>query len=90
MNTDLGVGHELDALVAKIRKFDYDNATVGDCLSLARALKVLADDLCDRHEKALTVQRKLMHEKSINDVMSEISSVCKTIAPLNNRKKLLW
>ena len=55
LNADLGLDTDLIALVSKIRDFDYDNATPPESMALARALKVVADDIVDRFRKFLRV-----------------------------------
>lgn len=80
-NKELGTDAELSELVARIRGFDFDNATDKENLALTRALKVLADDIVQRHTKVREMQEELKRKLSLAEVTAELSDVIKTIQP---------
>lgn len=81
LNADLGLDTDLIALVSKIKDFDYDNATPPESMALARALKVVADDIVERHTRVLTMQRTLADKIALAEVAGELAGVIDAIRP---------
>jgi hypothetical protein len=77
----LGTNTELLNLVAQIKSFDAEYATPVENIALARALKVVAQDIVDRHEQVTALQRKLEEHLAIAEVASELSGVIDVIRP---------
>jgi hypothetical protein len=88
-NSDLGSETELAELVQKVSHFDYDTATSSDHLALAKALRVLADDVLRRHADAVTLQGKLRDQLSsqiaVSEITQQISYVVKSMKPARKR-----
>lgn len=73
--TQLGTENELIALVNKIASFNYDNASPTESMALARALKVIADDVIERHAKVLSMQKRLEQQLAVVEVCGELAGV---------------
>lgn len=86
-NKDLGTDEELSELVARIRGFDFDNATPKENLALARALKVVAEDTVRRNTIAREMQEELRKKLSLAEVTSELSEVIQTMRP---KRRWFW
>ena len=80
-NRDLGTDEELAELVNRIRGFDYGNATPKENLALARALKVLAEDVLQRRDKVAELQAELERKLSLAEVTAEMGEVLRSLKP---------
>ena len=87
VNKDLGADDAIDQLVARIESFNYNDADNRDLSSLARAIKVLANDLAERHQAARDLQAELIRKTSIADVAGELAEVYRTITPSQPKKR---
>ena len=85
MTNELGTDTELLALVAKIQGFNHDTATNNESLALAKALKIIADDVVVRHEAVRRLQVQLSEKLAIASVAGELAGVLTALkpAPLN-------
>lgn len=81
MSAELGNDTELFALVARIKGFDFDNASTNENLALAQALKIVATDIVSRHEKVVEMQRALTEKIAIAEVAGELAGVVATLKP---------
>lgn len=81
VNADLGSNTELATLVARIKGFDYDNATTDDNLALAKSLKLVAEDVIAQHEKACELTRALTDKLALAGVATELAGVLELIRP---------
>ncbi len=87
-NRELGANDDMSELVAKIRGFDHDTATPSDQLALARALKLLAEDIVTRQSNVAELEAKLTQRLALADVSFEMADVFKALNPLP--KKRWW
>lgn len=86
INRDLGTDTELRTLVSKIQGYDYDNATSDDHLALTRALKILAEDMVQRHATITAHELELKRKLSLAEVTSELDGVLKALHPPVKRR----
>ena len=93
-NRDLGTDEELAELVNRIRGFDYGNATPKENLALARALKVLAEDVVQRRDKLVELQAELQRKLSLAEVTAEMGEVLRSLKPKRSwswgKKERAW
>lgn len=87
MNADLGVDADLLTLVSKIKGFDYDTATPTESMALARALKLVADDVVARHTAIIAMQQTLAEKIALAEVAGELAGVIDIIRPARARKR---
>lgn len=80
-SAELGTHTELLSLVEQIKSFDPDYATNGENLALARALKIVAQDIVRRHESVLALQARLREKLEVAEVAAELSGVIDVIRP---------
>jgi len=80
-NRDLGTDAELAELVARIKGFDYEHATNNENLALAKALKVLAEDIVQRQQKVQAMQDELKRKLQLAEVTAEMSAVLTSLKP---------
>ena len=81
MNADLGVDADLLTLVSKIKGFDYETSTPNESMALARALKLVADDVVTRHTAVLAMQQELADKIALAEVAGELAGVLGVIRP---------
>lgn len=81
INRELGSDSEFAALIERIEGFDFTSPTHTDHLNLARALKVLAKDLVERHRNITALEAQLIERVSLAEVTSEIGSILKVLSP---------
>ncbi|CAB4125037.1 hypothetical protein UFOVP55_50 [uncultured Caudovirales phage] len=87
VNKDLGADDSILQLVERIQAFNYNDADNRDLSSLARAIKVLAQDLVERHASARALEAELVRKTAIADVAGELAEVYRTIAPSKPAKR---
>ena len=87
INADLGADDSILQLVERIQAFNYRDADERDLSSLARAIKVLAKDLVDRHQAVREMQAELTRKTSIADIAGELNDVYRTITPSQPKKR---
>ena len=93
VNRELGTDSEFAALIEKIEGFDFVASTHTDNLNLARALKVLAKDIVERHRNITALEAKLVEQTSLAEVTAEIGKVLGALSPPRpqpRRKFWLW
>ena len=86
LNQDLGSDNEIAALVARIQKFDFEDAAVTELATLTKALKIISDDIITRSERVRAFERELTNKLAIADIATEVSGIVKSIRP----KKKSW
>jgi 7-keto-8-aminopelargonate synthetase-like enzyme len=86
-NRELGTDEELSDLVNRIRAFDYGSATPKENLALARALKVMAEDVLQRRQKVTELQAELQRKLSLAEVTAEMGEVLKALRP---KRTWMW
>lgn len=86
-NRELGTNSEFAALIEKIEGFDFAAPTNTDHLNLARALKVLAKDIVERHRNITALEAQLMEKTSLAEVTSEIGKVLGLLGPVAPRRR---
>jgi hypothetical protein len=81
MNADLGADADLLTLVSKIKGFDYEMASPTESMALARALKLVAEDIVTRHTAVLAMQKTLAEKIEMAEVAGELAGVIEIIRP---------
>lgn len=88
LNHDLGTDDEIAELVQRIKGFSFEEAGVSEMLAVARALRVLADDIITRHERAKQLEDTLKGRVQISEVVAEMSALITQQRP--NKSWLPW
>jgi cysteine sulfinate desulfinase/cysteine desulfurase-like protein len=89
--TDMTSDNELLTLVEKIKGFRYDDATTAENFALARALKLVAEDIVRRHEEVRQMQERLREKLEVANIAAELSEVVSALnAPEPAQRKSLW
>lgn len=72
---------DLMNLIQKIKGFDHDGAKPADCVALAQALKLVADDVLKRHEDVSRMQDELARKLVVAESCVELAGVVAAFKP---------